>query len=387
MALYAVEIALAEAFALGVIAVGLQGDELIDERGKGRLREWIARRDIDLFDLFGQCVDDALQQVLVAEHNGRVATVGDAVFPLFEQPLTDESSLCGVGFCRDIGDVFRLSEMVVDFLVFVVEFVRKFVEILTNEMATFVVVFHIIIVEIPVETGATLSLEAFEEFLFDFLQHIEAHENVGIVLEINLVEFRHLPIQTTFVSQTLLFESGVERSVNLVEFIPNRQEFLLELAFGLFGLEIGEKLGEKLLLLVGKIGRVVEFVYVAKVGEDAARVGEVFVDVVEVGKQQLSPREELVERFVLARDGGENAVEVADEFHRIGHFERAVVAKQVADGDVRRAPDGLVGESGEVVVEEERRTLVGENDSDFRKLGAELADEVFGDVSEKTIFH
>ena len=60
MALYAVEIALAEAFALGVVAVGLQGDELIDERGKGRLREWIARRDIDLFDLFGQRVDNAL---------------------------------------------------------------------------------------------------------------------------------------------------------------------------------------------------------------------------------------------------------------------------------------------------------------------------------------
>ena len=95
----------------------------------------------------------------------------------------------------------------------------------------------------------------------------------------------------------------------------------------------------------------------------------------------------MVERLVLARDSGENAVEVADEFHRIGHFERAVVAKQVADGDVRWAPDGLVGESGEVVVEEERRTLVGEHDSDFRKLGAELADEVFGDVSEKTIFH
>ena len=133
--------------------------------------------------------------------------------------------------------------MVVDFLVFVVEFVGEFIEILTNEMATFVVVFHIIIVEIPVETGATLSLEAFEEFLFDFLQHVETHENVGVVLEINLVEFRHLPIQTTFVSQTLLFESGVERGVNLVKFVPNSQEFLLELAFGLFGLEIGEKLG------------------------------------------------------------------------------------------------------------------------------------------------
>ena len=125
MAQDAVEIALSEAFALGVVAVGLQGDELVDEGGERRLREWIARRDIDLFDLFGQCVDDALQQVFVAEHNGRVATVGNAVFPLFEQPLANESSLCGVGFCRDIGDVFRLCKMVVDFFVFVVEFVRK----------------------------------------------------------------------------------------------------------------------------------------------------------------------------------------------------------------------------------------------------------------------
>ena len=360
---------------------------MIDERGERRLRKRIARRDIDFFDFLGQRMDNRLEQVFVAQNNGGVASVLDAIFPLFKQPLTDESRLCVVGFRRDIGDVLRLVEVPIDSLVGVVEFVGIFFEILSDEMAAFVLIFHIIIVEIPVEMGASLPFEAVEKALLGLLQHVEADKNVGFVLEIDVVLRRHLPIKTAFVGESLFGESGVEIAVNLVEVVPNRQKFLLELAFGFVGLEIGEKLGEKLLLLGGKIGRVVEFADVADVGENTTRIGEILVNIVEIGKQQLSPREELIEGFVLARDGVENAVKVADEFNRVGHGERAVVAKQVADGDVGGTPDRLVGESGEMVVEEERRALVGKHDGDTGEVRAELADEVFGDVSEKTIFH
>ena len=57
-----------------------------------------------------------------------------------------------------------------------------------------------------------------------------------------------------------------------------------------------------------------------------------------------------------------------------------MLAEEVADGDVGRAPYGLTRKAGKVLVEEESGALVREYDGDAREVGAVFADYIFCDV-------
>ena len=69
--------------------------------------------------------------------------------------------------------------------------------------------------------------------------------------------------------------------------------------------EIAEKAADHLTLFVGEIGNVVELVDVAQVSKDPIGIGQIFVNIVEVGKQQLTPAVELVEALVSPRASAE----------------------------------------------------------------------------------
>ena len=116
---------------------------------------------------------------------------------------------------------------------------------------------------------------------------------------------------------------------------------------------------------------------VAQVGEDLIGWSHVLVEIVEVGEQQLSPAVEVVEGLVDACAVGEALIEFADELDGVGHLQCGVAAEEFADRDIGRTPQGLPCETGQVLVEEQRGTLVREDDGDTGEVGAELREEFF----------
>ena len=156
---------------------------------------------------------------------------------------------------------------------------------------------------------------------------------------------------------------------------PQAEEALFEFAVVVVG-EVAEEAADHLALLVGEVGYIVELVDVAQVGEDLVGRAHVLVEIVEVGEQQLAPAVEVVEGLVDARAGGEGLVELTDEQDGVGNLQLRVAAEEVADGDVGGAPEGLTSEAGEVLVEEERGTLVGEDDGHAGEVGAISGEQV-----------
>ena len=174
-------------------------------------------------------------------------------------------------------------------------------------------------------------------------------------------------------------ESAVEVVVDVSKVAPQAQETLFEFGLMLLG-EMAEEMAQQFALLVGKIAQVVEFVDVAQVGKYAVGVGHVLVDVVEVADEQLAPTIELVERLVAAGLKTERLVQVAHQLDGVGHMQLTLLAEQFADGDVGRAPQGLLRDASQLVVEKQRGALIGEYDSGARQVGAVLADNIFCNV-------
>ena len=109
---------------------------------------------------------------------------------------------------------------------------------------------------------------------------------------------------------------------------------------------------------------------VAQIGEHLIGRSHILVKVVEVGEQQLSPAVEMVERLIDARTRGKALVEFTDKQDRVGHLQVGMTAEEVADGDVGRTPERLSGEARKMLVEEERCTLVGEDNGYATEVGA-----------------
>ena len=160
---------------------------------------------------------------------------------------------------------------------------------------------------------------------------------------------------------------------------PQVQESFLELR-GVVVVKVTEEALQHFPLFVSEIRQVVQFVQVAQVGQHPVGIGHVLVNVVEVGQQQLSPPVELVERLLRAGDGTERTVQQADGFYGVGHLQAALPSEEVADGDVRRAPDGLPGQSCQLLVQKQRGALVREDDDHLREVGAILFEDVLGNI-------
>ena len=248
------------------------------------------------------------------------------------------------------------------------------------------VVGGVVAVEIPVETGASLAGETAEEGLLYLLQEVEANEDVLLVAECEGVVLGHLPVEGSLVGESLLGQAAVVGVVDVAETAPQLEETALQLAFSVVG-EVAEELPQQVFLLVGQIGDVVELVKIAEVGEHFVGIGHVLVDVVEVAQQKLSPSVEMVERLVDAGGLDEHLVQVAHLLDGVGNDQFAMLAKEVADGDVGRAPYRAGGQSRETVVHEERGTLVGEDDGNAAQVVSVLTENVLCDNFEESAVH
>ena len=280
---YDVEPTTTEAPYLLGIAIDLQVDELADERGDGGLQEGIARGDVDLVDIFGQTVDDSLQEPFVTEHDGRATTSSDA---LGREPLGDIAGLDVFRGSRDIGDLFWGY-----------------------------------LVGILIKDGFARLFEATEEHLLHLLQQVEADEDIGIVIELQGFVGSHLTIEGTFVAELLGGQLCIVGMIDVTDMTPQAQEPLFEFAVVVVG-EVAEEAAYHLALFVGEIRHVVKFVDITEVGKDLIRRSHVLIEVVEVGQQQLSPAVEVVERFVDARTLDEAFVELTDEQDGVGNLQR-----------------------------------------------------------------
>ena len=285
---FGIGMALEGAKEAGRTTLQLQVEPELDERGDGRLRERIARGDIHLGDLVGQAVDDGGQEVLVAEHDGRAATGGNAGEGArrvtvgsgggIVEPGADEAGLDILGGCGDNADVVLVAEVAIDGFRRGVEFVREVLEI-TADVLSGLVMLHVIVVEVPVEMRLALLLQVGEQLLFDLLQQIEAYEEVVVVRERCDVSGStvdsvtdDLAVEGSFVGQTLSGQTAVEVVVDVGKVAPQAEESLLQFGVVILG-EITKEAANHLALFVGEIRNVVELVDVAQVGEDAVGIG------------------------------------------------------------------------------------------------------------------
>ena len=108
---------------LVVIVLGMLGGDVFQQRCEMRLLEWITGSHVDVVNLLGYRVDDALQQSLVAHHHRRFSAVVDAVALL--EPLSHISCLHVFGRCRCVCYFFRFSEVAVYIGIAGVEFVGE----------------------------------------------------------------------------------------------------------------------------------------------------------------------------------------------------------------------------------------------------------------------
>ena len=85
-----------------------------------------------------------------------------------------------LGGGRHIPNLLGLAELLVDVGIGVVQLVRKVFQVSGNIPACLVVL-HIVMVEVPIELGLAFFLEEGEELLLDFLQQVEAYEEVTVI--------------------------------------------------------------------------------------------------------------------------------------------------------------------------------------------------------------
>ena len=172
--------------------------------------------------------------------------------------------------------------------------------------------------------------------------------------------------------------------VYVVEMAPQAKEALLEFRLVVVA-KVGKEALKHLALLIGKIRYVVKLVYVFKIAEYLVGISHILVDVVEVGNEQLSPTVEVVEGLVYARTLDERLVQIAYKLDGVAHRSCRVLAKEVADGDVGRAPYRFAGVACQVLVHKEGGTLVGEYHRNAREVGTPLVYDVFGDKLQKSL--
>ena len=162
--------------------VDLQIKELTHKGGSSRLTQGIACGDVYLLHSLRQTMDHRLQQFLVAEHNRRFPSCGNAFRC---EPLTHEASLNIFRRGRDIGEFLRW----------------QFLRILIEDRLPFL--FH-----------------PLEEHLLHLLQMVEAHEGVGVVTEVDIGILHHLTVEGSFVTDLLTGESLVEEMIDGADTAP-----------------------------------------------------------------------------------------------------------------------------------------------------------------------
>ena len=193
-------------------------------------------------------------------------------------------------------------------------------------------------VVVPVEEGLPTGFQLVEECLLDGVEDVEAYEDVGGVGG-KLLALDGVALKGAFVEEAVGTQVLAEVVVDVAHAVPEVQEALLQLGVGFDG-EVAEESAQGLLLLGSDIGVVVELAQVVDVGKEAAGVGHVLVDVVEVGQHHLAPGIELVHGLRVADAPGIGLIEAANALNGVAERIGRRLLEEFADGLVAGCPDG-----------------------------------------------
>ena len=220
----------------------------------------------------------------------------------FAEPVGGGKYLCIVRRCCHVLDGFLCVHVAVNVLG---EFVWEVLKILSEEASRLVLrcAADVGRVVVPVEEGASFFLQECKKLMFYAVQHVESYEDVAVVFVGKLQapalqSFQYLPVQCALVRESVGLQCFVQFCVYLADMVPEGIEFC-PYSRRFFFAEVDEEAFQGFALLGSerRAQRVRQVMVVGDVYEEAACVGEVFVHVVEVGEQALSPSVEVVQRF------------------------------------------------------------------------------------------
>ena len=207
--------------------------------------------------------------------------------------------------------------------------------------------------------GLASLLQIGKQFLLHLLKQVETNEYVCVVFKFNVLLCYYISIDCSLVSYALVSQTLVVVVIYVAKVAPQTKKAFLQLCL-MVVTEVGKEAFEHLALLFGKIRQVVKFVYVFQIAEYLVSIGHILVNIVEIGKQQLPPAVEVVERLIYARTFYKRFMQVAYQFYGVAYSKFRVLAKQLADSCVCRTPHGLACYACKIFVQEQCCTFVRE---------------------------
>ena len=232
-------------------------------------------------------------------------------------------------------------------------------------------------------------LQVTEQSFFHIVEYVEAHKDIRHVRRDAVGAFgkmlRHVFIQRPFVQHSFFFQPCVERGIDVVHPVPQGEELLFQPTVAFDG-KVLEKMFQGLFLAGCQEVAVVQFFDGLYVAEQFMRIGQMLVDVVEVGQHDFAPTVKAVERFRVGYERGIDAVEFAYRENVVATGEVRQRIEQFADGTVTRCPYRPSGHGSQLLVHEKSGAFVGEYHRNVAQVGAETVYEVLGDKSDEC-FH
>ncbi|EJW92444.1 hypothetical protein EVA_19446 [gut metagenome] len=345
---------------VGVVALRLQIDSRFDEAVDRRLRQWKSHGDIYILHLLRDRVEHRQQQGFVAQHH-RILLLLSAGSKSGAHPLGQEAGLRILGRSRDIADFLGESQRVE---IALGQFVGEVHQIPFQEFTRLMLVDSLGVeyVIIPVEQGLARLLQYLEQLKLHLVEHIEAHEHILVVGELFGIKlFDDTAVEHPFIGNALLRQIVAEAVVDRTQLIPQRDELLLQHG-ALFDGEILEKqLDGLLLFLVQEVIFICQFLEVLQVAEQLVGIDPIFVDIIEIANQQFAPKVEIVQRLLTLGGFSKHLVEFAHQPDRVARFQIRQLLKQITDAHGSRRPDGAVGFTSQVFIEEQVGPFVGED--------------------------
>ena len=122
---------------------------------------------------------------------------------------------------------------------------------------------------------------------------------------------------------------------------------------------------------------------VSDIGEETGSIHEMLVEVVEIGKKNLTPRPETIQGLRVFNMASIGRMKTADGLDRVGKRHRRGLLEELADGQIVGSPDGGGRLLSQSLVEEQAGTLARKHDCDVTEVGTEALKQRSGNVFEK----
>ena len=322
----------------------LQLQQPLDERiGRG-LPQRITHRHIDRTDLIGNRIKHREQQALVGQYDRRLFVRFETASQQSFEKRMHILALQAVRRGRNYRDLFRLYETAVRPGI---QRCRIFPDIGTQEQTRLMIgITDIIIVVIPPEFGPSAVAQPSKQALLASGQRVETDDYVTALGRGKFIgqvvgrdPFGRDTVHHPLVSQSLNGQGRPIFVVDCPQRAPDRHKpcfFVREITLRT---ETLPKTRHNADLLGSQVGKMVlERMQIADIGKKNIRIDQVFIDLVEVGKEHVAPKIKFVETFVVVP--AVNLVKFGHQFDAIATDNSRDLLHQVVDTHETGLPHG-----------------------------------------------